>query len=131
MICISAPKMVLFSSMNAKDKKTFFRHFVIEMDNCDSDRINSIAWLKNKTDALLIRLEIGAITSIGHQFQPQGVSLIYILSASHISIHTWPELGYFHIDLFTCKKDAKLDNLHEIVGEIFSGKSLRVTELDY
>jgi len=38
----------------------------------------------------------------GEKFQPQGVTLLALLAESHASIHTWPELGYAAIDLYTC-----------------------------
>lgn len=37
-----------------------------------------------------------------HKFSPQGVSGVVIISESHLSIHTWPELGYAAVDVFTC-----------------------------
>ncbi len=38
-----------------------------------------------------------------HRFSPYGgFSGVAVLSESHISIHTWPELGYAAIDIFTC-----------------------------
>ena len=37
-----------------------------------------------------------------HKFSPQGVTGVAVLAESHISIHTWPELGYAAMDIFTC-----------------------------
>jgi len=37
-----------------------------------------------------------------HQFEPHGVSGVLVISESHFAVHTWPELGYAAIDLFTC-----------------------------
>ena len=38
-----------------------------------------------------------------HHFSPYGgFSGVAVLSESHISIHTWPELGYAAVDIFTC-----------------------------
>jgi S-adenosylmethionine decarboxylase len=39
---------------------------------------------------------------MSHQFSPQGVTAICLLSESHISIHTWPEKGEAAVDVFTC-----------------------------
>lgn len=39
---------------------------------------------------------------IGEKFQPQGVTLLALLAESHCSIHTWPEIGYAAVDLYTC-----------------------------
>lgn len=37
-----------------------------------------------------------------HQFEPQGLTGMILLSESHISIHTWPEHGSAAVDVFTC-----------------------------
>lgn len=38
-----------------------------------------------------------------HHFSPYGgFSGVAVLSESHISIHTWPELKYAALDIFTC-----------------------------
>jgi S-adenosylmethionine decarboxylase len=37
-----------------------------------------------------------------HRFEPQGVTALGLLAESHISVHTWPELGYAAADIFTC-----------------------------
>ena len=36
------------------------------------------------------------------RFQPQGVSGVVILAESHVTVHTWPELGFAAVDVFTC-----------------------------
>ncbi len=41
------------------------------------------------------------------RFHPQGFTAVYLLSESHLSIHTWPELGYAALDVYTCGGDAK------------------------
>lgn len=37
-----------------------------------------------------------------HKFSPQGITGFILLAESHISIHTWPELDYVAIDIFSC-----------------------------
>ena len=38
-----------------------------------------------------------------HRFSPfDGISGVAIIAESHISIHTWPELGYAAMDIFMC-----------------------------
>ncbi len=50
-------------------------------------------------------VEVGGATLINlcvHQFSPHGVTATATLAESHIAIHTWPEHGYFAVDLFFC-----------------------------
>ncbi|MFD2706691.1 adenosylmethionine decarboxylase [Salibacterium lacus] len=37
-----------------------------------------------------------------HRFDPQGVTVLAMLSESHMSIHTYPEKGFCGIDCYTC-----------------------------
>ena len=39
-----------------------------------------------------------------HKFEPQGFTLVALLSESHFSFHTFPERGVISFDFFTCGK---------------------------
>ncbi len=40
------------------------------------------------------------------KFEPQGVTILYLLSESHFSIHTWPENKSIAIDFYHCGEKA-------------------------
>lgn len=42
------------------------------------------------------------LNRFAHKFQPQGVTVVYALAESHLSIHTFPEKGCCAIDVYTC-----------------------------
>ncbi|HCY63967.1 MAG TPA: adenosylmethionine decarboxylase [Oxalobacteraceae bacterium] len=58
-------------------------------------------------DALLRQAAAAAgatiVYSHFHAFGPgQGITGVVLLAESHISIHTWPELGFAALDIFMC-----------------------------
>jgi S-adenosylmethionine decarboxylase len=63
-----------------------------------------------------------------HKFTPQGVSGVAVLAESHISVHTWPEIGYGAFDVFMCG-DANPWKSVEILRAAFSAEEMRVREL--
>jgi S-adenosylmethionine decarboxylase len=63
-----------------------------------------------------------------HKFSPQGVSGVAVLAESHISVHTWPEIGYGAFDVFMCG-DAEPWNAVEVLRGAFSAGEVRVKEL--
>ncbi|MFN3613784.1 MAG: adenosylmethionine decarboxylase [Rubrimonas sp.] len=63
-----------------------------------------------------------------HKFSPQGVSGVAVLAESHISVHTWPEIGYGAFDVFMCG-DAQPWKAVEILRNAFSAEEVRVKEL--
>lgn len=40
-----------------------------------------------------------------HQFEPQGTTGVLVLSESHFSAHTYPELNKIYLDVFCCSDD--------------------------
>ncbi|MGM0584979.1 MAG: adenosylmethionine decarboxylase [Pseudomonadota bacterium] len=63
-----------------------------------------------------------------HKFSPQGVSGVAVLAESHISVHTWPEIGYGAFDVFMCG-DAEPWKAVEVLREAFAAGEVRVREL--
>ena len=39
-----------------------------------------------------------------YKFEPQGFTILALLAESHISFHTFPEIGIISFDFFTCGK---------------------------
>ena len=77
-------------------------HFIVEFYNCDCELLNDIHYIQEN---MLKAAEEAGATIVGekfHRFSPQGVSGAVVLAESHISIHTWPELSYAAVDVFTC-----------------------------
>ncbi|MEM1382556.1 MAG: adenosylmethionine decarboxylase [Pseudomonadota bacterium] len=63
-----------------------------------------------------------------HKFSPQGVSGVAVLAESHISVHTWPEIGYGAFDVFMCG-DATPWKAVEVLRNAFEAGEMRVKEL--
>lgn len=77
-----------------------FHDSKVDLDNLDE--------LTNNFTKIIV--ESGAtIESVMHKrFEPQGVSILYLLSESHFSIHTWPEFGACAIDFYHCGETARI-----------------------
>ena len=78
------------------------RHLILDLYDCDPDILNDYEELQRLLEASLVMAKANVLRVIGEKFQPQGVTLLALLSESHASIHTWPEIGYCAIDLYTC-----------------------------
>ncbi|MDP5272690.1 adenosylmethionine decarboxylase [Chengkuizengella axinellae] len=81
---------------------TFGRHVVIDTWGVDIDLLNDINFLK---EHMVQAAEVCGATVLSvqeQQFDPQGVTILVMLSESHISIHTYPEKQFAAIDCYTC-----------------------------
>ena len=63
-----------------------------------------------------------------HNFHPNGVSGVAVLAESHISIHTWPDVGYAALDVFMCGS-AEPDKCIPVLREAFAAEHVGVNEL--
>ncbi|MEM6490243.1 MAG: adenosylmethionine decarboxylase [Pseudomonadota bacterium] len=63
-----------------------------------------------------------------HKFSPQGVSGVAVLAESHISVHTWPEIGYGAFDVFMCG-DAEPWQAVDVLRAAFGAGDVLVKEL--
>ena len=77
-------------------------HCIVELYGCPSDLLNDVLHVR-ETISEASRQGMSTLLDLSsHQFEPQGVTAVALLAESHISIHTWPELGYAAVDAFTC-----------------------------
>jgi len=53
-------------------------------------------------DEIVRELNLQVVSQTGHQFPPIGYTYAYVLSESHFTIHTYPELQSCYLDLFCC-----------------------------
>ncbi len=78
------------------------KHCILELYDCDQGKLNDEAFLRNTITNAAKRAGATLLNLITHRFEPQGVTGLALLAESHISIHTWPEIGYAAVDVFTC-----------------------------
>ena len=119
-----------FTAITNGEKETYLgRHILAEFFECDPNILNSLDKIeKNMLDAAL---ECGAtiVQKCFHMFNPYGVSGVVIIAESHLAIHTWPELGYAAVDLFTCGSSCDPKVAYEFLKKVFNSNRATFTEL--
>uniref|UniRef100_A0A6C0KLF7 Adenosylmethionine decarboxylase n=1 Tax=viral metagenome TaxID=1070528 RepID=A0A6C0KLF7_9ZZZZ len=85
--------------------------------------LSNIDEIKRLMDSVCNAHQYTILQKIEHTFDPQGFSVIYLLSESHMSIHTFPERDYLAFDLYTCRTYANNDEYNQIYNTM-------VTEFD-
>jgi S-adenosylmethionine decarboxylase len=94
-------------------------HYIIELYECEHGVLDNLHKIQN---SLLDAARMAGATIIDkrfHKFSPQGVSGVVVIAESHLSIHTWPELGYAALDFFTCNHDMNIDRAMDLLREVF------------
>jgi S-adenosylmethionine decarboxylase len=58
-----------------------------------------------------------------HQFEPHGATGVLVLSESHFSAHTYPELNRIYLDVFCCSPSFDANICASIIENEFSSLS--------
>ncbi len=105
------------------------RHVLAEVHGCRFEVLNDI----KKVEDIMIKaaLEAGAEVRefVFHKFSPQGVSGVVVISESHLAIHTWPELGYAAVDVFTCGEKVNPWDACNYLSEAFGASYVNASEV--
>lgn len=63
----------------------------------------------------VIEKNLTVVNKIEHKFTPQGETIVFILSESHFTLHTYPENRFISMDIYICNLDTDLKKIvHDI-----------------
>jgi S-adenosylmethionine decarboxylase proenzyme len=82
-------------------------HLILDFHNTKVD-VNNFEELDKNFRRIILDSGATIETCSYKLFEPQGISILYLLSESHFSIHTWPEHGACAIDFYHCGETARL-----------------------
>jgi S-adenosylmethionine decarboxylase proenzyme len=104
-------------------------HYIIDVDDAD-DRLlyDNTAMIKVCDDALR-KSGVTIVNKAVHAFHPHGLTLLYLLTESHFSLHTWPEHRKIRIDFFSCQNHEKCEIGCDHLKRAFHGSTIRVQRL--
>lgn len=64
------------------------------------------------------------VNKISHKFDPNGLTIVYILSESSLVYHTYVEKKIVTFDFYTCKSNYKFDNFIKYIDEYFKTRQV-------
>lgn len=81
--------------------------------------LNDLSFIQDHVERAVFETGATLVEVLGSRFCPYGITVVAVLSESHLSIHTWPEKRYVAVDVFTCgtkcKPQKALDHLRGVL----------------
>ena len=105
------------------------RHYILELYQCDHAKLNDEAFIRTTITSSAKIAGATLINLVTHSFKPQGVTGLALLAESHISIHTWPEIGYAAIDVFTCGDHTMPEKACKLLSQDFLAKHISLKNI--
>lgn len=102
-------------------------HYLVDIDNTKLDQLNSNSAITELCEKILKETNVTILGKLLHEFTPQGLTIIYLLSESHFSIHTWPESNCLRVDFFSCNKNTDFDIFLQLLRDFFQESTITIT----
>ena len=106
------------------------KHILVDIKNISSDKLKLVEDVKPFMDKLVEELKLNVVGECSHQFEkfnsPYGATMVYLLSESHLSVHTFVDEGKITLDLFTCDISLEDKKLKNIIGDYFGVSFLNI-----
>jgi S-adenosylmethionine decarboxylase len=109
---------------------TLGRHCILDAYGCNPLYLDDETFVKEAIKKAVTCSGATLLQLIAHKFQPQGVTALALLSESHISLHTWPELNYVAVDVFTCGNHTDPDAACALLKKEFEAESSIIKVFD-
>lgn len=100
------------------------KHFLASYLDCDTEALKNVGQLVNAMDKAVEASGATILGSKAYHFEPDAVTVVYLLSESHASIHTYPEHGACFVDLFTCGDNCSSAEFDKSLREYLKPKEV-------
>ena len=108
-------------------------HYIIDYEKLPFDTLNNLSDLNKLFEKVIKISKTNILGKKFHKFKPQGLTWFYLLSESHLSFHSWPELGSISIDLYTCgdkkKAEESITFLKNYLLKKFNNKNYKIRKI--
>lgn len=99
------------------------RHLLLNFSGCEAD-LDNLDLIKRDMSRAVNLVGATILADLAHKFDPCGVSVIFMLSESHASVHTYPEYNACFLDIFTCGDQIRVEPFGEILEQLWRPKSV-------
>ncbi|WP_433263469.1 adenosylmethionine decarboxylase [Actinosynnema sp. CS-041913] len=101
------------------------QHVLAELRGVSPELLDDEQFLRHALGEALTQADATVLEVVSKQFEPQGVTVLALLSESHASIHTYPEVGAVFVDVFTCGTRAKPALAVQLLADALGAESAR------
>lgn len=102
---------------------------IAEFLNCRFEALNNPEKLEQLLREAINYSGLHCEEIITHKFEPVGVTILAIISESHIGLHTYPESNHLSLDVFTCTDPKKNLNFIEYFKKKLTPAKVRIAQL--
>lgn len=94
-------------------------HLVCDIENIAKDY--TFHDLYDMMEWIVCLLDLKILNVVSHRFDmDKAFTILFLLGESHMSVHTYPEMGYIAFDLYTCRQYDNDEEYRKVVNFIIA-----------
>lgn len=103
------------------------KHFIATYSECDLQALGDLEGLIDAMDRAVVASGATILDKTPYVFPPNGLTIVYLLSESHASLHTYPEHGSCFVDLFTCGDRCSAEKFHATLSQYLQPRAVQAS----
>ena len=105
------------------------RHLIVDMYGCNPRALDDMDFIKEAMEKAIEDTGLTILNTTCHNILPHGMAAHILLAESHLTIHTYPELGYAAIDVFTFSKNVHPEKSVSVLKAFFKPEKTKATTI--
>jgi len=96
------------------------RELIVDVEDIeDNSVLETVEGVKPLMEKIIENCKLNVVGKCEHQFTPYGATMLYLLSESHLTIHTYPEKKACSINLYTCNISTDFTEALDVIYKFF------------
>ena len=96
------------------------RELIVDVEDIeDNSVLETVEGVKPLMERIIENCKLNVVGKCEHQFTPYGATMLYLLSESHLTIHTYPEKKACSINLYTCNISTDFTEALDVIYKFF------------
>lgn len=105
------------------------KHVIIDFYSCYADSISTQSSLTEILKTTLDKINLADYKLAIHEFNQETTHSV-IAQDCHITMHSYPELGYVALDYYVFKESVNFNELLKILKEAFGAEEVKMTSVN-
>ncbi|MBE7119527.1 adenosylmethionine decarboxylase [Bacillus cereus] len=108
---------------------TFGKHIIVDLWGVDFSLLDDIHFLERHLFVAADHSGAHVLNASTKKFHHHGVTVLVLLSESHLSIHTYPEKNFAAIDCYTCGTTVEPQMAIDYIVNILKPEQMHIKKL--